>query len=504
MLLSVLFSTIAWAAVGYVLYSVLYQIVYYRFFHPLAAFPGPFWASVTRLWITYVNIRGQEADKCHELHKKYGPVMRVTPTMLLVSDATKLPLIYHRAADKSHHYITGATGPTESIFNMQEHKTHARYRKIAAAPYSLTKIKRMEPLIDAQISRWFSRLDALFGQGKPFDFCPWSVYMAYDVVTDIGFGAPFGFIEQGRDVAGLIRAMHDGILPFGIMARMWPLMDWLKSTWVGKYLVTTPEDKNGFGAMMRFRDALIAKRLADLDRGEKDRVDILQNFIDARDEDGQPLPLDYIKAEILLVLIAGSDTTGMVFQGLVQTILANPRIREKLLTEIDAATRANKLSSPIPQYDEVLEHCPYYVACVQETLRLFPPAPSIFPRLVPKGGMELDGKYVPEGIEVTANSWSVQRDTNIYGPDADVFRPERWLESEEKAREYAKYNMTFGYGSRVCLGVHIAKMELYKAPLQLFRMFDVAPRDEKLATYYVRGGVAYFKDLWVTIKRRSS
>lgn len=503
MALSVSWSKIALAVVGYVLYRILYQVVHYRFFHPLAAFPGPFWGSVTRLWITYHNAQGREVEACHDQHRRHGPVIRVTPTMLLISDATKLPLIYHRAADKSLHYITGSTGATESIFNMQDHKTHARYRKIAAAPYSFSNIKRMEPLIDAQISHWISRLDTLFAStGKAFDFCPWAVYMGYDVVSEVGFGAPFGFIAQGRDVGGLIQGMHDGLLPFGIMARMYPLTYWLKSTWLGKYFVATPEDDNGFGTMMRFRDALIAKRLEDMEQGHKGRVDFLQTFLDARDEDGQPLPLDYVKAEILIVLIAGADTTGTSFQAFVQNVLANPDIYEKLRAEIDAATSANKLSSPIPLYDEVLEHCPFYVACVNETMRLTPSAPSIFPRLVSKGGIELDGKHIPEGTEVTANPYLVHRDTNIYGPDADVFRPERWLESEEKAREYAKYSMTFGYGSRACLGQYVAKMEMYKAPLQLFRMFDVARRDDRSARYSVKGGVAFFEDMWVTIKKR--
>ncbi|EXM13721.1 Cytochrome P450 superfamily [Fusarium oxysporum f. sp. vasinfectum] len=194
------FSTIALAVAGYVMFSIIYQIVYYRFFHPLAYFPGPFWGSVTRLWITYHNVKGRENDVCEALHKKYGPVMRVTPTMLLISDATKLPLIYHRAAEKSQHYITGPTGSTEAIFNMQSHKMHARYRKIASTPYSFTNIKKMEPLVDAQLSYWLSRLDDLFAspntaptmkmREKSFDFCPWAVYMAYDVMSEVGFGAP--------------------------------------------------------------------------------------------------------------------------------------------------------------------------------------------------------------------------------------------------------------------------------------------------------------------------
>lgn len=139
---------------AYVALRFAYQIVYYRFFHPLSVFPGPFWGSVTRLWIAWHNLRETEVPTVYALTKKYGmilqvsaagilelmcgwlagPVVRITPTLLLVSDPTKLPDIYHRNADKTGHYITGSFGETESLFNIRSHKTHAAFRKHIAGP----------------------------------------------------------------------------------------------------------------------------------------------------------------------------------------------------------------------------------------------------------------------------------------------------------------------------------------------------------------------------------
>lgn len=198
--------------------------------------------------------------------------------MLLVNDVTKLPLLYSRNADKAKHYITGSFGKIESIFNMQDSATHARHRKIAAAPYSFSNVRKMEPLMDEQIQHWMTKIQHKFAsRGEPFNFSAWAVYLAYDIVSSVGFGAPFGFIEQEKDVGGLIQGFHDGMVPFGVMSRLYPFTEWAKSSFLQNYFVASPEKKNGIGALMRFRDSLIERRYKDIEAGTTDgRMDLLQ------------------------------------------------------------------------------------------------------------------------------------------------------------------------------------------------------------------------------------
>jgi cytochrome P450 len=290
--------------------------------------------------------------------------------------------------------------------------------------------------------------------------------MTYDIISEIGFGAPFGFVEQGKDIGGLIHGFHHGLPLFGLISRLYPFTNWIKSTPLKRFVVSSPQDKSGLGILMRFRDKLLAERMNDIKQGKDiGRVDLLQIFLEAKGDDGKPLDLEYVRAEILLVLLAGADTTGTAFQGMICNIMTKPRVYNKMMAEIDNATK-NGLLSSMPKYDEVVEHLPYYVACIRETMRLYPSAPNMFPRYVSKPGMDLYGKFAPPGTEIACNPWVSHRDTNIYGEDAEEFRPERWLDPE-RAKLFNKYNLAFGYGTRICLGRDLAMMELYKAPLQV-------------------------------------
>ena len=102
--------------------------------------------------------------------------------------------------------------------------------------------------------------------------------MAFDVISEIGFGAPFGFVQKGSDVGSLIKGFRDGLPFFGLMARLYTFTDWVKETWIGEqYLVAKPEHKTGFGLLLRFRDKLIKKRIEEIEAGVVDRkIDLLQ------------------------------------------------------------------------------------------------------------------------------------------------------------------------------------------------------------------------------------
>jgi cytochrome P450 len=185
---------------------------------------------------------------------------------------------------------------------------------------------------------------------------------------------------------------------------------------------------------------------------------------------------------------AGADTTGSSLGSTLRSLLLTKPAFVRARAEIDNADRAGLLSHPI-QYEETRRHLPFFVAVIKEGMRLHPPTSNVPARVVPPGGLVIDGHFVPGGTDVTSHAYTVQRDRDTYGDDADEFRPERWLESEKKALEYDAGQMLFGAGFRVCLGKDVAIMELYKVLPEIVRRFDIEVVDP--GRHIITGGAAW-------------
>ena len=152
-------------------------------------------------------------------------------------------------------------------------------------------------------------------------------------------------------------------------------------------------------------------------------------------------------------------------QAAVLYVATNPQVYSKLMPEIIAAEAAGTISHPI-KYQEALR-LPYLQAVIKESLRIYAPAGCPMPRLVPPGGARFCGFFIPEGTWIEMSHWALNRRKETYGEDADLFRPERWLEDEERARAWEKADMNWGAGYCTCLGKNIALMEINKTVVEV-------------------------------------
>ena len=132
--------------------------------------------------------------------------------------------------------------------------------------------------------------------------------------------------------------------------------------------------------------------------------------------------------------------------------MRNPTAYEKLTAEIDNAVADGKLSIPVV-YAEAIK-LPYLKACIHEGMRLHPSVGLTMPRFVPVGGAIISGYHFPEGYRIGINPAVIQYDRDVFGPDAENFNPNRWIERD--ALRMDKTMIQFGAGPRTCIGKNVS------------------------------------------------
>lgn len=128
-------------------------------------------------------------------------------------------------------------------------------------------------------------------------------------------------------------------------------------------------------------------------------------------------------------IIAGSDTTAIFLRTMFHQLLTHPESLARLRAELDAAAARGALSETTTWKES--QALPYLSACFKEAGRVHPPFGLHLERVVPAGGLEVCGTALPAGTIVGMNAWVVHRDQEIFGSDADTWRPERWLDGDE-------------------------------------------------------------------------
>ena len=119
-------------------------------------------------------------------------------------------------------------------------------------------------------------------------------------------------------------------------------------------------------------------------------------------------------------------------QSFFHLMLKHPEVYHNVQAEIDSA-RAQGQLSPMVTWNEA-QALPWFQAALKEAMRCRPAVGLNITRLVPASGVELGGRFFKGGTRLAVNGWVLHRDRQIFGADADVYRPDRWLENEEKAK----------------------------------------------------------------------
>jgi cytochrome P450 len=448
----------------------LTSCIHTKYFHPLSKIPGPFLASFSKLWIIYHAFGGNQHWIQIACHKRYGPVFRAGPNYVLVNDPDYIPAIYK--LDRADWFI--AFDPKvgkSSLGSVRPMNVHNAQRKRIAAAYSMSSILQMEGYMDVRITELVTQLKSKFAStGAVCDLADWMHWLAFDLVMDLAFGEPVGFVKEGQDVGGLIQSLVELFDAAQVLVTVPSLMKFLNLPWMHALAGPKPTDAKGPGAIQGIADRAVHDRIAG--GNKRDRRDLLQRFMEYRDADGSPLTSEDLEIESVTPVVAGSDTSATAMRAAILYIYTNFDVYHRLMAEIDTADKAGKLSTPC-KYNEIKD-LPYLTAVIREVLRIYPPIGTPFPRLVPEEGMTVSGHHLPKGSEIGISMWCISRNEDIYGSDACVFKPERWLESEEKTRYYDKVDTVFGAGYNTCIGKNLAILEVHKTIVELLRNFEIS------------------------------
>lgn len=214
-----------------------------------------------------------------------------------------------------------------------------------------------------------------------------------------------------------------------------------------------------------------------------DKGDLLSMLLAARDEHGEPMDEKQLHDEVVILFIAGHETTANALTWTFYLLAENPAAAEKLLSEI--AT----LKGQTPTVGD-LSHLPYSEQVIKESMRLYPPAGGVIRQ--PLHDIELGGYWIPKSSNVAISSYAMHRDPKLF-PDPLRFDPERFSpEHEDKIPKYAY--LPFGGGPRVCIGNSFAMMEARLALITILQRWQLrlAPnqtiRSEQLFTTRPKGG----------------
>ncbi|KAI2631766.1 cytochrome P450 [Xylaria nigripes] len=475
--------------VGLIAYYVYPYFVSYRH---LRGIPAPFPAQFSNWWLLYACRRGKRYQIVDDVHKKLGPVVRIQPNHVSVADDEAIPIIYgHGNGFLKADFYDAFVSIRRGLFNTRDRAEHTRKRKLISHTFAPKSISQFEPYIAENLKTFVNRWDELVDKSPRkdktayTDCLTWFNYVAFDTIGDLAFGTPFGMLKAGADIAEvrtspnappiyapaveILNRRGEVSATLGCLPGIKPYAKWLPDPFFSKGLAAV-EHLAGI-AIARVKDRL--ENPPDINR-----KDLLSRLQEGRDDKGQPLGIEELTAEALTQLIAGSDTTSNSSCALLYYVARTPGVLAKVQGELDAAIPDHE--TKVPDFESI-RNLPYLEAVINETLRIHSTSGIGLPRQIPSTsqGISLNGHYFPPGTVLSVPTYSIHHSREIWGDDADEYRPERW---ENLTLRQKNAFIPFSYGPRSCVGRNVAEMEMKMIAATWMRRYDVSLRQDVMET----------------------
>ncbi|CUA77338.1 Putative cytochrome P450 CYP13A5 [Caenorhabditis elegans] [Rhizoctonia solani] len=457
-----------------------------------------------------------------ELLEKYGTLCRVKGTMgedrLWIADPRAMQEIIVKEFDSFHgseeflSWIKVAAG--NGILTVNGHK-HKLQRKLLNPVFTPKHMRNLVPTFQAITNRLedivMNKIQEGGGSSAIVDIYKWVNNVALEMIGQAGIGHSFGVMEDQEtsseylDAAGLF---------FPTTFQLWyfrPILPFLvKLGPVGfRRFVVEHTPLRLVQELKRVSDVMYNMAVGVYTRKKEEAVN---GTIDTQVAAGKDIMTSLLKqnevmpaeeqmseeeliAQVNAFVLAGSDTTSSALARTLHLLAQNPKIQATLRAEV---SEAFNLHGSNLDYDQI-NSLPYLDAICREVLRLYPPAlfveriaqkdcvlPLQCPVRAKDGKTTISQVPIKKGTHIYLSILAANRDKQIWGEDADEFKPSRWLDElplavrESKNPGVYSYMMTFLGGPRSCIGFKFSQLEMKIVLAKIIHSFKVEASEQHI------------------------
>lgn len=335
----------------------------------------------------------------------------------------------------------------------------------------------MSKAIQAGVSDDVQKVEATGRKGSAvIEVGAWTSRATLDIIGIAGLGRDFGAVQDPNnklsETYNIVFRPSSGARILGILSLFTP-------AWI---LHRLPMQRNNdiASAAATIRSVcrgLVQEKKEKLARKELTDLDILSVALESGAFGDEEL-VD----QMMTFLAAGHETTAASMTWATYMLARYPDVQARLRAEIRENLPSMVSESHVSSLD--IDRLPYLNAVCNEVLRYYPPVPLTIREAA--RNTSILGHYVPKGTRIILCPWSVNQDKELWGPDADVFNPDRWMAKDEgdktaagggAAHNYAF--LTFLHGPRSCIGQSFAKAEFACLLAAWIGRFDFRLKNEE-------------------------
>ncbi|KAK4499233.1 hypothetical protein PRZ48_009746 [Zasmidium cellare] len=456
-----LLAAAAVAALLFIITGAVYRVYFSRNSH----IPGPKLAALTYLYQSYYDIypyQGQWLFHQIELHKQYGPVVRVGPDEIHIDN----PDFYNEFAgtskqrrDKSATWYWFSDMDQTiglSAFATLDHDRHAHLRSAMNGFFAKRKVQELEDRVKVHVKKMTSRLLEYKATGELVNLLSLASALTLDVISEYSFGKSVDCLDT-RDLGAPLRAQLESGVQLHPVARQFRLIirAMLRGMAYASAKFGIPKEFRKFDDMVAdLTDPAYQKAMQEGEGKSATETSIVEAMYHSKILSPAEKTQLRIRAEAGNLVGAGTETTARTLAVGLFYVLNDPDIHSRLLAEI--RTFMPTANSDIPSVVE-LTKLPYLTACLHETTRIAHGVAGRLVRISPDKDLFCNNVRTPKGSTFSVSHYIQHTNPKIF-PEPFAFKPDRFL--GEKSGEAFRYLVAFGKGPRMCLGMNLAWSEM--------------------------------------------